>query len=198
MRPVVLSSADVDHRLAVGSQFEAFEAAVVGGHDGLLAALEVKGEDFAAAAVHDSLVVEPYGAEFALSGGSQTLPFPTLDGHQVELGVVLVLLHVGVAECVEDAVAVGADGVFAHDTERPHHLGGEAAVLDSHLGFADGLFVRFVLLARGETHSTGGHSQYCFLHICFICFSRIPAAQRVCGRRHRRSCSLSGRVRRCL
>lgn len=145
--------ADVDQRAAVGSQLEALEAALAGGDDALVEGLDVDAADFISTAEEQRVVVLPHGAELALGGVGEALGLAAGDGHEVKLGVVLVLLHVGVAEGVDDVLAVGADGVLAHDTQAPHHLGGETAVLDGDIGFADdiarGLGV-LVRLAGGE------------------------------------------------
>ena len=145
--------ADVDQRAAVGSQLEALEAALAGGDDALVEGLDVDAADFISTAEEQRVVVFPHGAELALGGVGEALGLAAGDRHEVEFGVVLVLLHVGVAEGVDDVLAVGADGVLAHDTQAPHHLGGETAVLDGDIGFADdvarGLGV-LVRLAGGE------------------------------------------------
>ena len=129
--------ADVDQRVAVGGQFEPLETPLAGGDDALVEGLDVDGADLVTTAEERGGGVFPYGAELALGGVGEALGFATGEGHEVEFGVVLVLLHVGVAEGEGDVGAVGADGIFAHHTKAPHHLGSEAAILYCHIGFAD-------------------------------------------------------------
>ena len=139
---------DVDHRLAVGSQLEAFKATLALGNDTLLLRIDIHRKNLAATAIHNGAFVHPHRAELALGGGGQTLGFAAFDGHHVQLGVVLVLLHIGVAHRVEHLFAVGTDGILAHHAEAPHHLGCETAVLDLDLWFLnDKLVVGFLLRA---------------------------------------------------
>ena len=139
--------ADVDQGLAVGSQFEALEAAFTLGHHALLGGGEVQGKNFCTTAEHYRVIVHPNRIELALGGGGQADGLVAIDPHQVQFGVVFVLLHIGVAKGKEHLATIGADSIFAHHTEAPHHFGRESAVLHSHLGLPNRLFVRLLRLA---------------------------------------------------
>ena len=145
------NSADIHQRLAVGSHFEPFETTFVLGNHRLSFSREIHRKYLVATTEHDGVVVIPYRAEFALGCGCQALCLTAIGRHAIKFGVVFVLLHVGVAQGVEHCIAIGANGIFAHHAEAPHHLGGEPAIDNRHIGLADNICSLFRL--------TGGQAQ---------------------------------------
>ena len=140
---------DVNERLAVGSQLKAFKATLAFRNDTLFLVVEIHRENLVAATEHNGVVVHPYGVELTLCSGGQTLAVAAIDRHKVELCVVLVLLHIGIANGVEHLLTVGADSILAHHAKAPHHLRGEATVLDLDLWFLNDKLVVVALLRAG-------------------------------------------------
>ena len=160
---------DEDDGLAVGSEFEALESAFVGGERLFPAILHGHGEDFIVTTEHQCRVIFPHKVELGSRRRGEARHVLSSGSHEVDFGVALVLLHVVIGHRVGDLGTVGGDGLLAHLAERPHHLGGETAVLDLDFRFPYYLFDFFAglirLLAAGTHQCQQSRCDKKFFHI---------------------------------
>ena len=143
---------DEDDGLAVGGELEALETALMGGDLFFAAVFHGHGDDVVVAAEEQRLVIVPHEVELGGGCSGEARNVLALGGHEVDLGVALVLLHVVVGHGVGDLRAVGGDSLLAHLAQRPHHLGGESAILDLDFGFSDDLVTGLLLFLRAAAN----------------------------------------------
>ena len=134
--------ADVNDFVTFGRDFETFKSALDGSEKLFGLALDVHGDDVVATSEEDGFVVEPDGVELVFDGVGETNSLSiTRGGDEIDFGVAFVTFDAVVGVSVDDLRAVGANIVFAHFAKLPHNFGGETAVLDGDVGFADDGFI---------------------------------------------------------
>ena len=151
--------ADIYQRGAVGSNLEAFEAALTLGNHCLLMVIDIYGKNLVPPAEHNSLVVEPHGIELGGGGGGQSRWFATIGRHQIELHIALVLFHADGFHAIDQLAAVGTHVIAGQLPQAPHHFGGEAAVGNRYWLFLDDILLIGILFLVTRCHAKGGSGQ---------------------------------------
>ena len=101
-----------------------------------------KGQITSEKSEEDGFVVEPDWVELVFDGVGETNGLTIArSGDKVDFSVAFVTFDAVVGVSVDDLRAVGANIVFAHFAKLPHDFGGETAVLDGDVGFADDGFI---------------------------------------------------------